>query len=52
MIAVTHFGYLVAGYSITFGAIGGYIAWLSVRRRSLARQLGDEPSDRSSGSTS
>ena len=48
MIAVTHFGYLVAGYSITFGAIGGYVAWLAVRRRALARQLVDASPDRHS----
>jgi len=43
MIAVTHFGYLVAGYSITFGAIVGYAAWIGFRRRTLARQLADSP---------
>lgn len=52
MIAVSHFGYLVAGYSITFGAIGGYVAWLGIRRRTLARQMHAGAPDRPSGSTS
>lgn len=47
MIAVTHFGYLVAGYSITFGAIGGYVAWLGLRRRALAQAESDTRSPRS-----
>jgi CcmD family protein len=52
VIAVSHFGYLVAGYSITFGAIGGYVAWLGIRRRSLARALGGAGApDPPSGST-
>ncbi len=42
MSTMTHVGYLVAGYSITFGAIGGYVAWLSVRKRALARHLNDK----------
>jgi CcmD family protein len=45
VIAVTYLGYLVAGYSITFGAIGSYVAWLGVRRRALARELVDERTD-------
>ncbi|HUQ63198.1 MAG TPA: hypothetical protein VM121_05560 [Acidimicrobiales bacterium] len=53
MIAVTHFGYLVAGYSITFGAIGGYAAWLVLRQRALGRAATDKRSpDEPSGTTS
>jgi len=39
---VTHFGYLIAGYALTFGALGGYAAWILSRRRKLARLLPDE----------
>jgi CcmD family protein len=48
VIAMTHVGYLVAGYSITFAAIGGYVTWLTVRSRAVARQLND---DKPPGST-
>lgn len=39
MIAMTHAGYIAAGYTITFGAIGAYVAWLGARRRAVARML-------------
>jgi CcmD family protein len=45
MIGVTHLGYLVAGYSITFGAIGGYVAWLGLRRRAVSRVVSRERSE-------
>jgi len=36
---VTHFGYLLAGYTLTFVVLAGYAAWVLARRRSLARLL-------------
>ncbi len=39
---MTHFGYLVAGYTVTFGALAGYAAWILSRRRTLARLLPPE----------
>ncbi len=40
---MTHFGYLIAGYTVTFGALAGYAAWVLSRRRRLERLLpGDE----------
>ncbi len=39
---MTHFGYLVAGYTVTFGALAGYAAWILSRRRALARLLPPE----------
>jgi hypothetical protein len=35
-------GYIVAGYVVTFGAIGAYVARLLVRGRALGRQLPPE----------
>ncbi|MDQ6927159.1 MAG: CcmD family protein [Actinomycetota bacterium] len=45
---MTHVGYLIAGYAITFGAVGSYVALLGLRRRALARDLSDK---RPSGSS-
>jgi hypothetical protein len=36
---VTHVEYIIAGYSITFGAIAAYAAWVVARSRSVARTL-------------
>ncbi len=38
---MTHFGYLVAGYALTFASLAGYAAWILSRRRSLAGLLND-----------
>ena len=32
-------GYVEAGYALALGAVAGYSAWVTQRRRSLARQL-------------
>lgn len=34
---MTHAGYVIAGYAVTFGALGAYVAWMAVRSRALAR---------------
>jgi CcmD family protein len=52
VIAVTHLGYLIAGYSITFGAIGGYVAWLGIRQRAVRRAVADDGSRREPTGTS
>ena len=39
---MTHFGYLVAGYALTFGALASFAAWTLARRRALARLLPPE----------
>jgi len=36
---VSHVGYLIAGYSVVFGSLAGYAAWILSRRRALARLL-------------
>jgi len=52
VIAVTHFGYLIAGYSITFGVIGIYVTWLGLRQRALTRAAPDKRRpDESPGTT-
>jgi len=43
---MTHVGYLVAGYSITFGAVAVYVAWVVARSRSLSRALQAQAPDR------
>jgi CcmD family protein len=51
VIAMTDAGYVAAGYCITFGAIGAYVAWLGARRRAVARALSpDQPPDPPAGS--
>ena len=35
---MTHTGYLVGGYGVTFGVLAGYAAWVVARRRNLARE--------------
>ena len=37
---MTHVGYLVAGYGITFGSLGAYAAWVVRRRQALSAELG------------
>lgn len=34
---MTHVGYVVAGYTITFGAVAVYAAWVMVKTRALTR---------------
>ena len=36
---MSHFGYLIAGYSVVFGTLAGYAAWVLSRRRALERLL-------------
>ena len=36
---MTHVGYLVAGYGLTFGALGAYAAWVLRRRRMVTRTV-------------
>lgn len=36
---MTHAGYLAAGYSVTFGAIAAYAAWVGLRRRVAMKAL-------------
>ena len=43
---MTHVGYLVGGYGVTFGVLAGYAAWVVARRRALARELPPEPEGR------
>ena len=39
MIAMTHAGYVAAGWIATFGLIGGYAATVIRRGRKLSRQV-------------
>ena len=32
-------GYVIAGYAITAGAVGGYAAWILVKGRRLSAQV-------------
>ncbi len=43
---MTHVGYLVAGYTITFGAIAAYAAWVVARSKSAARILEAQGADK------
>ncbi len=38
---MTHLGYLVAGYTLTFVLLAGYAAWVMSRRRTLSRMLAE-----------
>ena len=42
---MTHVGYLIAGYGITFGVLGSYAAWIAGKKRALARELRPEERD-------
>ena len=43
---MTHTGYLIGGYGVTFGVLAGYAAWVVARRRTLAREAPAEPEGR------
>jgi heme exporter protein CcmD len=43
---MTHLGYLIGGYGVTFAALAGYVAWMRARTRALARQVPPEPDQR------
>lgn len=38
---MTHVPYLVAGYTITAGAILAYAGWIARRRRALSLEISD-----------
>jgi hypothetical protein len=40
-----NWSYVIAGYSITFGALVGYAVWVKQRARYLRRSLRDENRD-------
>ena len=42
---MTHTGYLVAGYGVTFAVLAGYAAWIVGRKRTLARRPAPEERD-------
>lgn len=42
---MTHAGELMAAYSITFGAIGAYAAWLAAKRRAIRRGVSGQGAD-------
>src|SRR5207248_10946079 len=44
-VAVTHTGYLVAGYGATFAVLAAYAAWIVAKRRAMARELPSEERD-------
>ena len=43
---MTHTGYLIGGYGVTFGVIAAYAAWVVARGRALAREASAEPEGR------
>jgi heme exporter protein CcmD len=40
-----NWSFVIAGYSITAVALGGYVVWIRQRSRQLRRNLRDENSD-------
>jgi len=42
---VTHVGYLIAGYGVTFVALASYAAGIVGKKRALARELPPEERD-------
>ena len=40
-----NWGFVIAGYTVTTVALGGYFAWIRVRSRQLRRALRDENRD-------
>ena len=40
-----NWSYVIAGYSITAVALGGYLVWIKQRSRQLRRSLRDENRD-------
>ena len=43
---MTHTGYLVGGYGVTFAVLAGYAAWVVARGRALAREVAAKPEAR------
>lgn len=42
---MTHVGYIVAAYLVTFGAIAAYAAWVLARSRAVGRALDAQGTD-------
>ena len=42
---MTHVGYLIAGYGVTFAVLSSYAAWIVGKKRALARELPSKERD-------